>query len=466
MKNCNVGFGHLHDIMAFRIITTDIANCYRVLGIINSNYNMIPGSFKDYISTPKENNYQSLHFSSLGPQNKKIEIQIRTQEMHKTAEMGIAAHWSYKEKGNNEEGKKYEWMRELITLFEQADSSEVMRDYNIDMHNDQVFCFTPSGDIFNLPIGASIVDFAYAIHSEVGNSCISAKINGSTMPLNHRLNNGDQVEIMTDKESNPSPNWMQFVTTSKARASIRNFIRSKKRSEYIALGRAILNKFFAANNLEINEKLLEGILPNFNKKSIDDLYTFVAEGLVSRNEILKAVYPDQQKEAIVKKDQNATEREDWFAKIPNINSIPVEGLIYGMAINFAACCNPIPGDNITGVINTGSGVTIHNKTCLTLKSIALNPQKLVDICWRAGNDLDFYQSRIMVVMRNASGSLAEVSSNIARQKININNIKINNRANDFFEVIIDINVKNTDHLEEIMSTLRMSKTIVEVHRFY
>ena len=252
---------------------------------------------------------------------------------------------------------------------------------------------------------------------------------------------------------------MQFVITSKARASIRNFIRQKKRAEYIALGKAILNKFFAANNLKINEKLLEGVLPIFKKKSVDDLYSFVAEGLVTRNEVLKAVYPEHND------NKKETQKPGWFAKTPNINSVPVEGLIYGMAINFANCCSPIPGDNIVGVINTGSGVTIHNQTCQALKSIALNPQRLVDICWRSGSDLDFYQSRIMVVMRNASGSLADVSSIIARKKVNINNIKINNRANDFFEVVIDINVKHTDQLEEIMSTLRMSKTIIEVHRF-
>ena len=291
MKAKNIGFYNLHDIMAFRIIVKDITNCYKTLGIINSNFSMIPGSFDDYISTPKENGYQSLHLAILAFEGNKIEIQIRDQTMHDASELGVASHWNYKEKFiknnhhakiKNQEKDNYRWIRELINLFENSDSaSEVLRHHQLNMHKDEVFCFTPNGDIFNLPYGATIVDFAYAIHSEIGNNCISAKVNGMIAPLRQSLENGDQVEIITAKNSKPSPNWLQFVITSKAKSAIKNFIRNQKFHEYSALGQAILQKYFALKNLEFNEKLLEKSLVNFNKKTLADLYFKVADGTIS-----------------------------------------------------------------------------------------------------------------------------------------------------------------------------------------
>lgn len=476
MKSQNIGFHYLYDVMAFRIVVDNISDCYRVLGVVNSNYNMIPGSFKDYISTPKENGYRSIHLSVLGPKSKKIEVQIRTKEMHQVAELGVAAHWTYKEKKKaDSENDQYKWIRELINLFEQmGNTGEVLRNHKINLHKDQVFCFTPNGDIFNLPVGATVIDFAYAVHSEVGNHCVSAKVNGTIAPLRQRLENGDQVEIITNKSSRPSPTWMQFVITSKAKGAIKHFIRSQKYAEYSTLGKAILHKFFASKNLEISEKLVEKVLKDLNKKTVNDLYVFVAEGLVSRNDVLKAVYPEykdegQKKTTKGKSKEKLSEQEklnEWFKK-KHKHSLPIEGLVSGMAIHFAGCCHPIPGDEISGVINTGTGVTIHNRFCHNLKAIALNPQRLLDVCWKSGEDFDseLYHSRICITMHNESGSLADVSSIIAKKKVNITNIKIHNRSADFFEVIIDMNVKNTEHLEEIMSSLRMSRKIIEVSRY-
>ena len=466
MKRKNIGFNYLHDITAFRIVVENIGDCYAALGVINSSYNMIPGSFKDYISTPKENGYRSLHLLVLGPQSKKIEIQIRTKEMHQVAELGVAAHWRYKEKTKvTNENEQYKWIRELISLFEHmGDANEVLRDHKIQIHKDQVFCFTPSGDIFNLPVGATIIDFAYAVHSEIGNKCVSAKINGVTAPLRQQLDNGDQVEIITDKNSKPSPTWTQFAITSKAKVAIKHFIRNERYSEYAVLGKAILYKFFASHNLEVNEKLLEGVLRNFNKKTLNDLYVFVAEGLITRNEVLKTVYPEYQDENQKKVKKENANKDDWF-KMPSKHSLPVEGLVLGMAINFANCCHPIPGDDIVGVINTGSGVTIHNRNCNNLKAIVFNPQRLLDVCWKNDDNNNLYQTCIMILVQNSSGSFADVSSIIASNKINIINIKINNRSSDFFEMVIDMEAKSTKHLEEIMSTLRASKKIIEVNRF-
>jgi len=465
MKKQNVGFHNLYDIMAFRIVVKDIGECYRVLGIINSTYNMIPGTFKDYISTPKENGYKSLHLAILGPFNKKIEIQIRDKKMHEVADLGVAAHWVYKEGKKSpaeQESEQFRWIRELTALFEQSEvASEVLSAHKLQMHKDKVFCFTPTGDIFNLPVGSTVIDFAYAVHSEVGNHCTSAKINGIISPLRQKLENGDQVEISTNKSTKPSQNWLQFVVTSKAKYGIKNYLRNEKFAEYHDLGRAILTKFFAAKNLEISEKILEKTLTIFHRKSVADLYVKVAEGVISRLDVLKAAYPEFKEESKHIKPTINQEK-----KINSHHAMPIKGLVNGMAMRYGGCCNPIPGDPIIGVINTGTGVTIHNQTCHNLKNLAINPNAILDVCWKEEEELgsEMYSSRLRVVIENKSGSLADVSSMIAKKKVNISNIKICNRSADYFELMIDVEVLSVDHLEEIISTLRVSKKITEVQR--
>ena len=468
MRKQNVGFHNLHDIMAFRIVTKDVGECYRILGVINSTFNMIPGTFRDYISTPKENGYQSLHMAILGPFNKKIEIQIRDHRMHEISELGVAAHWRYKEKvktsdKTKHENEQYRWIRDLINLFENSESAtEVLKNHKLQMHKNEVFSFTPNGDIFNLPAGSTVIDFAYAVHSQVGNNCISAKINGMTVPLRQKLENGDQVEIITSKKTKPSPNWLQFAVTSKARSSIKNFIRSEKFEEYSSLGRAILNKFFASKNLELNDKILEKILPVFHKKTVADLCVKIAEGIISRQDVLKATYPEFQEEI---KQSKITKQFSEKRKNSNY-SLPIEGLVAGMAMHYGGCCNPIPGDPIVGVINTGTGVTIHSQTCRNLKNIVLTPQRVLDVCWKSDEELgdELYACRVRVVVENKLGSLADISSLLAKKKVNITNIKTTNRSADFFELMIDIEIKSVDQLEQILSVLRTSKKIADVER--
>ena len=439
MKSKNISFYNLHDIMAFRIITKNISECYRALGIINSNYNMIPGSFDDYISNPKENGYKSLHLAIIGPQGNKIEIQIRDKEMHQISEIGIACHWNYKEKNilnsnknlKSEEGNQYRWIRELLTLFENSENaSDVLKNHKLSLHKNEVFCFTPNGDIFNLPHGASVIDFAYAIHSEIGNSCVSAKVNGIIAPLRQNLENGDQVEIITAKNAKPSVNWIQYAITSKAKSSIRNFIKNEKYNEYNVLGKAILQKFFASKDLDFNEKILEKALTFYNKKNLSDLFFKIADGTISRQEILKIVYPDYIEESKVPKNL-------FDKKINSKYSLPIEGLIDGMVIKYAGCCNPIPGDRIVGVINTGSGVTIHNQICNNLKHLALNTQRILDVCWKSDSEIgdESYNAQIRVIVENRSGALAEITSVIAKKKMNINHIKTTNRSSDIFYVL-------------------------------
>lgn len=468
MKKQNIGFHNIYDIMAFRIIVKNIPDCYRALGVVNSTYNMIPGTFKDYISTPKENGYQSLHLAILGPFNKKIEIQIRDQNMHEVSQMGVAAHWHYKEKfSKTTKGRvtqasqkdQYPWINELISLFENSESaSEVLRQNKFSMQKSEVFCFTPNGDIFNLPFGATVIDFAYAIHSQIGNTCVSAKVNGLIFPLRHKLENGDGVEIITNETAKPSPNWLQFAITSKARNSIKSFIRSERFNEYTNLGRAILTKFFAARNLEIDEVTLENILPKFNKKSVLALYLAVAEGMVFREDILRALYPD------LKYEVKGIKVVKTKAKLQN--ALPIGGLISGMAINYASCCNPILGDKIIGIINTGSGISIHNQDCMIAKNTALTPQRVLDVCWKYDdkNSVSSYVGKIRAAFENKSGALANATSIIASNKVNITSIKTSGRSKEIFEVIIDVEVKDLEELENIISALRISGNVIEVER--
>ena len=464
MQQKNIGFYSLHDIMAFRILVENIAECYKALGIVNSNFNMIPGTFKDYISTPKENGYQSLHLVILGPFSKKIEIQIRSQKMHAIAETGLAAHWHYKQHHKNkfsatnlqQESNQYRWIRELIQLFETSESaSEVLKHNKLAMHKDEVFCFTPNGDIFNLPFGSTIIDFAYAVHSEVGNACISGKVNGNIAPLRQKLENGDQIEIITSKNAKPSPNWLQFVFTSKARSAIRHFIKNEKFSEYVALGKAILHKFFASKEQELLEKDLEKVLHHFGKKNLADLYFKVAEGSITRQEVFKILHP--QLTEPVKKEK--------ITKPTKSNKMPIEGLVEGMAIKYAGCCNPIFGDPIIGIINTGVGVTIHRQSCLHLKNLALTQQRVLDINWKTQtNDLQSYTAQIYLVVDAKNGGLADITSIVAKKKVNITSIKTLNRQHETLEILLNLVVSNTKQLEEIISALKMSSKLISITR--
>jgi guanosine-3',5'-bis(diphosphate) 3'-pyrophosphohydrolase len=465
MQQKNIGFYSLHDIMAFRILVEDISDCYKALGIVNSNFNMIPGTFKDYISTPKENGYQSLHLVILGPFNKKIEIQIRSKTMHEIAEIGLAAHWHYKQHNKNkfsatnlqQENNQYRWIRELIHLFETSESaSEVLKHNKLAMHKDEVFCFTPNGDIFNLPFGSTIIDFAYAVHSEVGNSCISGKINGNIAPLRQKLENGDQVEIIISKNAKPSPNWLQFTFTSKAKAAIRNFIKNEKFNEYVSLGKAILHKFFVSKEKELQEKDLEKALHHFGKKSISDLYFKVAEGGITRQEVFKILHPEYKEtikkpEKIIKKNQQ--------------HQLPIEGLVDGMAIKYAGCCNPIFGDPIIGIINTGVGITIHRQSCLHLKNLALTQQRVLDIHWKnQQNQQQSYTAQIYLVIDAKNGGLADITSIVAKKKVNITSIKTLNKQQETLEILLNLTVANLQQLEEIISSLKMSNKVISAGR--
>jgi GTP pyrophosphokinase len=465
MQRKNVSFEQLSDIMAIRIVVGTVEDCYRALGVIHGRYPMVPGRFKDYISTPKPNNYQSIHTGVLGPERQRIEIQIRTREMHGVAELGVAAHWNYKQGASATEGKQYRWLRELLDILEHAAGPEEFLEHTkLEMFQDQVFCFTPKGEVVALPRGACPVDFAYAVHSEVGDTCVGSKINGRLMPLRTQLSNGDQVEIMTSKTSSPSPTWEQFVVTGKAKARIRRFVRQQKRTEFIDLGRAILHKTFRQEGQPFTEKGVDGILPNFKCDSLDDLFALAGEGLITGRDVLVAVFPglkQQPQKALGKVVSIARAR----APKPGAgNAIPIRGLIPGMAVHYARCCHPLPGDRIVGIVTTGKGVAIHTIDCETLENFADTPERWLDVGWDVGQDAQELVGRLNVVIANEPGSLGSLTTVIGKNSGNITNLKITSRSLDFFEMLIDVEVKDVKHLSNIIAALRATPVINSVER--
>ncbi len=465
MQQKNASFEQLCDIMAFRICVDDVATCYQALGIVHSKYHMVPRRFKDYISTPKPNGYKSIHTGVIGPENTRIEIQIRTYEMHEVAEKGVAAHWAYKQ-GQRVVRRNFKWIRELLEILEQASNpEEFLENTKLEMYNDQVFCFTPKGDLIGLPVNSTPVDFAYAVHSSVGDTCVGAKINGEIRPLRTILQNGDQVEVLTSKAQHPSTEWERFVVTGKAKAAIRRYVRAHKREQFITMGQETLERTFKGEGLELSDKGLVNVLPNFEAESIDDIYAKVGEGLISGWDVLRAVYPGY-KQSKLEKVVNSL--KPVFKKSLRKNKkddLKINGLIPGMAVHFSGCCHPLPGDRIVGIVTTGKGVAVHTIDCKQLEKYADEPERWLDISW--GDDAaqdEVHTGRLKVMLTNEPGALGELSNVIARYNGNISNLNITNRTISYFEILVDVEVKNLKHLTDIIAALRSSKYVSYVSR--
>ena len=468
MQVKEVSFEQLSDIMAFRIMLDSIDDCYRVLGIIHTAYRMVPGRFKDYISTPKRNGYRSIHTSVIGPLKQRIEIQIRTADMHNVAELGVAAHWRYKHSDEDQsttsaiEGRQYSWLRELLEILEHAQNpQEFLEHTKLEMFQDQVFCFSPKGDLIALPRGASTVDFAYAVHSEVGDTCVGAKVNGRIVPLRTKLQNGDQVEIVTSKAQKPSPEWETFVVTGKARAHIRRRIRSDARSEYIRFGKSILEKVFQKDGYELTQKGLVGALEKLGVSSVDDLYAKVGEGRLFGREVLIAIFPGARTDA----DDNVVNLSHARAKqVGEEVAVPIRGLTPGMAVHLSECCHPLPGDRIVGIREPGKGVSIHTIDCETLREYGDASDRWIDISWDVDRDKEAHIGRLLLTVTNEPGALGTLSTVIAKNNGNINNLRFTKRSADFFEMVVDIEVSGVKHLTNIIAALRAMPAINAVNR--
>lgn len=470
MQHKNVTFEQLSDIMAFRILTDNVGDCYQALGIIHSKYSMVPERFKDYISTPKQNGYQSLHTTVIGPKKQRIEIQIRTSEMHRISELGVAAHWGYKQNQKNV-GKQYRWLRELLEILENAQKpDEFLEHTKLELFQEHVFCFTPKGELIELPSSSTPIDFAYAVHSHVGNTCVGAKVNGRIMPLTTELKNGDQVEIVTSKNQTPSPTWERFAVTGKARSHIRRFIRQQQRDQYSALGKAMLQKVFRQEGYDFTDKAVRNVLTNFKQDSIEDLFAAIGSGNPPAKDVFYTIFPAHRP----KVDEKPKTPEDIINKpvtTPQNKKIKkkdkpleIKGLIPGMAIHYARCCHPLPGDRIVGIISTGKGVTIHTIDCDTLEAYADQPERWIDVAWGDEGHSDTMTGRLNLTVTNEPGSLGSLSTVIGKNGGNIINLKITYRAADFYEMFVDVQVKDARQLNDVMAALRATSIITNVDR--
>ncbi|NKD76524.1 bifunctional (p)ppGpp synthetase/guanosine-3',5'-bis(diphosphate) 3'-pyrophosphohydrolase [Haematospirillum sp. H1815] len=473
MQRKDVAFEQLSDIMAFRVLVPSVEDCYRTLGLLHAAYPMVPGRFKDYISTPKPNGYQSLHTGIIGPQRHRIEIQIRTHAMHDIAEMGVAAHWNYKQEavpaaGPLTDGRQYRWVRELLEILDHATNPEEFLEHTkLEMFQDQVFCFTPKGDLIALPGGATPVDFAYAVHTHVGDTCVGAKVNGRIVPLRSILSNGDQVEVITSPKQTPNPEWERFVASGKARARIRRYIRNQQKGQHTELGRKILSQAFRDEGYEMTDKALSVVLKKFKVDTVDDLCAHVGEGIHTGREVVLAVYPGLRMAKPVEETLPRPRHLDGRHREKNgsrRHAVAIKGLIPGMALHYAKCCHPLPGDRIVGIVTTGKGVTIHTIDCEQLGPFSDQPERWLDLAWDQEGTGQNYIGRVNLVVSNETGSLGVLSTIIAKNMGNITNLKITGRTAEFFDMIVDIDVRDVKHLINIIAALRATPSVSSVER--
>jgi GTP pyrophosphokinase len=470
MQKRNVQFEQLSDIMAFRIVVPTREACYMALGAVHAAYPVIAGRFKDYISTPKANGYQSLHtgVTLREPRNQKIEVQIRTSDMHNVAENGVAAHWLYKQ-GNAaaREAAHFAWVQDLKEILDNSSLDDFLDNTRLALYQDQVFCFSPKGQLISLPRGATPIDFAYAVHSQVGDTCVGAKINGRLMPLRHELQNGDQVEILTSRGGTPSPQWERFVVTGKARARIRRFVQGQQREQHRDAGRASLVKAFRQEGLDSAEKVLDTALKPLKLATLDDLYIAVGNGNITPKDVVQAAYPELRQ---APRTPRMTMPLPRSGRIGTPAGMPITGLVPGMAIQYAGCCHPVPGDRITGIVATGKGVTIHARECPTLASFSATPERFIDVDWDlsalpAGKAKgEGHTGRISVIADNDSRAIANVTNAIAKQDGDVANLRIVNRQADFFEMVVDVEVRDLRQLINVIASLRAAPGVHQVER--
>ena len=484
MERKAVGFEQLSDILGFRVIVDDVAECYRALGIVHTTWPVVPGRFKDYISTPKQNDYRSIHSTVIGPGKQRVELQIRTSEMQQIAEYGIAAHALYKDGVGSptellsRESNAYAWLRRTIELLaEGSNPEEFLEHTKLELFHDQVFCFTPKGKLIALPRGATPIDFAYAVHTDVGNMAIGAKINGKIGPLSSPLQNGDEVQILTSKaQTAPPAAWELIVATGKARAAIRRATRAAIRDQYSGLGRRILERLCQRAKIAYSDEQLEGSLPRLARASIDDVMSAVGRGEMKAADVVRAMYPDYKDERVTPLAPKSD--SGWFGlkrakavkfKVPesseNGAAIPIRGINSDLPVRFAPDGGAVPGDRIVGIMTPGERITIYPIHSPALKEFEDQPERWLDVRWDVDEKTpQRFPARLAVQSVNEPGSLAQIAQVIAEHDGNIDNIHMSRQSPDFTEVTIDLEVYNLKHLTSIISQLRAKKVIANVER--
>ncbi len=466
----------IYDLIAVRVIVDNVKDCYGALGIVHTLWKPIPGRFKDYIAMPKQNMYQSLHTTVIGPSGEPFEIQIRTREMHRTAEYGIAAHWKYKEavKGNMETDQKLAWLRQLLEWQnELKDAREFMENLKIDLFDDSVFVFTPKGDVMELPKGSVPIDFAYRVHTNVGHRMTGAKINGKIVPIDYKLNNGDIVEVLTSRQTaGPSRDWLKIVQTSQAKNRIRSWFKREKREENIVKGRDTLEKECKKLGLEAGEILkaekLQETIKRFNFTAVDDLFAAVGDGTLTPNQILLKFKEEKDKK---EKPKTAAEElagfqaetKSWVGGGKANQGIMVKG-VDNLMVRLALCCNPVPGDPIVGYITRGRGVSIHRQDCGNIKNHNdSEEERLIEVAWDQSFK-DSYQVKIEVSAMDRAGLLTDVMAIISELKISANSVHARGTKNNQAAIDLLLEVKSLDQLNYILNRIARVKDVHEVRR--
>jgi GTP pyrophosphokinase len=474
MERRKADFEQVFDVIAFRIIVDNITECYKALGVIHAAYKPVPGRFKDYIAMPKANAYQSLHTTVIGTHGERVEIQIRTQEMHQVAEGGIAAHWKYKEgKFDIRSRENVEWVNRLLEWHKDlSDPNEFLETVKIDLFAEDVFVFTPQGEVKQLSHGATPLDFAYAVHTDIGHKCVGAKVNGKIVPLKHRLKSGDTIEIITSPSQTPSKDWLKIVRSSRAKAKIRSYIKEQERDRALKLGREILEKALRPYGHSLSKLEKSGeigkIKEQFNARTTEEFYVAIGYGRSSSEEVIQKLVP---KEALEKKLEAAkAEDESFLKRVFNAakrrsearNAITVANLD-DVLIRFGRCCNPLPGDSIIGFITRGRGVTIHTATCT--KALDNDEERRVDVQWNIQDKGTIKRHvKIRVVSLDEPGLLAVMSQTIAACGVNIATAHIRTTKDKKAIALFDVEVGDIAQLQKVTSSLESKKGVISVER--
>ena len=451
MQEKDLSFSRLSDIYGFRIITRSEADCYRVLGVIHQRWRAVPGRFKDYISQPKNNGYRSIHTTVSGRDGKRVEVQIRTRQMHEVAEGGVAAHWSYREgvRANNPFAvDPAKWVAKLTENMNDEDHDDFLENVKLEMYTDQVFCFTPKGDVIQLPRGATPLDYAYAIHTRIGNSTVSAKVDGIRVPLWTRLKNGQSVEIITAEGQRPQVSWIEIVSTGRAKAAIRRSLREEDKGRFVKLGRELARAAFDHVGRKATDKALRTAAKMMAMADENDLLSRIGSAEITARKVLQTLYPE-----LV---QDVGEVVDAGR--------PVIGLGEDQTFRRANCCQPVPGERIVGITYRGQGVVIHAIDCPVLEEMEGQPERWVDLNWQSGRHTAVNTVSLDLTISNDAGVLGRICTLIGQQKANISDLQFVDRKPDFYRLLIDVDLRDVEHLHMIMTALEAETDVAEVGR--
>ena len=451
MQEKDLAFSRLSDIYGFRVICGSVAECYSILGVIHQRWRAVPGRFKDYISQPKTNGYRSIHTTVSGRDGKRVEVQIRTREMHEVAEAGVAAHWSYREgvRGKNpysvDPGK---WIAAMTERLDEDDTDEFLENVKLEMYSDQVFCFTPKGDVIQLPRGATPLDYAYSIHTRIGNSCVSAKVDGIRVPLWTRLKNGQSVEIITAEGQRPQSSWIDIVTTGRAKAAIRRSLREEDRGRFVRLGHELARAAFEGAGKKATDKALRTAAKMLGLSDETELLARLGSAELAARKVVETLYPEL-----------GTTPEDEVD-----SARPVFGLTADQSFRRAPCCQPLPGERIVGITYRGQGVIIHTIDCPALEEFEEQPNRWIDLHWHTGRHASVNTVSLEVTISNDSGVLGRICTLIGEQKANISDLRFTERKPDFYRLIIDVDLRDVEHLHMVMTALEAETDVAQVSR--